>query len=137
MQGFSYASITQGFEYTWTWLDNRWINCSDYASATQGFQHASIWLKRICLNMTKKWLDKLFWLYQGSEYAWSKIHRVLNISPVFNDRVSNMPSLWIREGYTGRWIYLNKPEYALKIPQDAWICPNKSGFAWIYLIIPE
>ena len=36
----------------------------------------------------------------------------------------NMSRLWIREGYKGCWICLNKPEYALIISKYEWICFN-------------
>ena len=32
IQGSADASVTQGSEYTWTRLNNAWINCSDYGS---------------------------------------------------------------------------------------------------------
>ena len=51
----------------------------------------------IYLNMAKKCLNKLFWLCLGSKYAWSKFHRVLNMSPILN-----MPGLriWLVCDYT-------------------------------------
>ena len=58
-----------------------------------------------------------FWYASGSKYA----------------RAQNMARLWICEGYTGWWIYLNKPEYALIMPQYAWICLNNAEFVCIYL----
>ena len=58
-------------------------------------------------------------LWQGSKYAWSTFHRVLNKFPVLN-----MPGLRIRQGC----------EYA-RIAQGAeyaWICLNKAEFDWLY-----
>ena len=71
--------VTQGSEYVWIRLNNARINCSDR------------------------------WLWQGSEYAWSKFHRILNMLLVLN-----MPGLRIRQGC----------EYArvTKDAEDAWIC---------------
>ena len=46
----------------------------------------------ICLNMAQ-YMNKLFWLWQYSEYAWSKFHRVSNMPPALN-----MPGLWIWQG---------------------------------------
>ena len=87
----------------------------------------------IFLNMTEQCLGKLFWLWQGCEYAWLRIDRVLNIPQVLNASARNMARLWIFKGYTGCWIYLNAPEHTLEIPQYAWICRNNTGYALIYL----
>ena len=38
----------------------------------------------ICLNMDEECLNKLFWQWRGYEYAWSKLHRVLNMALVLN-----------------------------------------------------
>ena len=66
----------------------------------------------IYLNIPKypwKWLNKLFWLCQGSEYAWSSFmfNRLLKMPWVLN-----MSGLWIWhdcicKGYTESWICLN------------------------------
>ena len=52
-------------------------------------------------------------------------------------RARNMTMLWICKGYKGWGIRLNKPEYALTIPQYAWICLHSAEYLWIYLDIPE
>ena len=52
-------------------------------------------------------------------------------------RTQNMARMWIWEGHTGWWICLNKPEYALTMPQYSWICLDNAEYAWIYLNIPE
>ena len=87
----------------------------------------------ICLNMVEKCLKKLFWLWQGSKYVWSKFHRLLIMPPVLNARPWNMARFWICKGYTRCSVCLNKPEYAFKIPQYAWLCLNNAEYAWIYL----
>ena len=86
------------------------------------------------LNMTELCLHKLFWLYwlwQGSEYACSKFHKVLNMPPVFN-----MPGLgiWqvceyarVAKDAKYPWIRLNMREYALKmlnmiVNVESWLC---------------
>ena len=90
--------------YFWIWLNNAWINCSDYGRVVNILNH-----------------------------AWLRIDRVLNIPQVLNASARNMARLWIFKGYTGCWIYLNAPEHTLEIPQYAWICPNNTGYALIYL----
>ena len=72
----------------------------------------------VSLNMPKyprKWLNKLFWLCQGSEYACSSymFGRFLKIPPVLNK-----PGFWI-------WLYM--PQYALmslNTPEHGWILMN-------------
>ena len=66
------------------------------------------------LNMAEKCLNKLFWLWQDSEYACSKFDRVLNMSLVLSRaRARNMARFWICKGYMGCWISLTKLDYAL------------------------
>ena len=65
-------------------------------------------------------------LWQGSEYAWSKFHRVLN-----KPQVLNMPGFRIWQSLQR---VLNVPEYAL-ISQYAWICLNNTEYDWIYQYI--
>ena len=43
--------------------------------------------------MGEQFLNKLFSLWQGSQYAWSKFHRILNMPPV-----PNMSELGIWQG---------------------------------------
>ena len=72
---------------------------------------------------------------QGSEYTWLTFHKVWT-KPFGSKyvRAQNMivnmfvKRLWIFEGYTGCWICLNKPEYALIITQYAWICLNNAEY---------
>ena len=73
--------------------------------------HNSKYARFICmqalhhiLNMPEWCLNKLFWLWQGSEYVWPKVHRVLNMPPVLN-----MARFWICRSYTWCWICLNEP----------------------------
>ena len=74
-------------------------------------------------------------LVQGSEYAWICL---VNMSQGFKQassskyaRAQNMARLWICEGYTGNWICLNRPEYAVVMSQYAWICPNNAEYDWV------
>ena len=69
----------------------------------------------------------MLWLWQVFEYAFSSKYA----------RAWNKSRLWICEGCKGCLIYLNKPEYALIMPQYAWICFNDAEYAWICLHIPE
>ena len=50
--------------------------------------------------------------------------------------VWNIARLWICKGYTGCWISLKKPEYAL-MPWYTWRCLNNAENAWIFLHIPS
>ena len=59
------VSVTQGSDNVWIWMNNAWIS------------NASI----------------PFWLWQGSGYAWSKLHSVLKNPPVLN-----MPQLRMWKG---------------------------------------
>ena len=52
-------------------------------------------------------------------------------------RAQNMVRLWIFEGYTGCWICLNRPEYALIMSQYVWICHNNAEYDWICWHTPE
>ena len=96
---------------------------SAYVNVIQGSEYAWIWLNNAWINysMTGFWLCLVsfteFWYASGSKYA----------------RARNIARLWICEGYTGWWIYLNKPEYALIMPQYAWICLDNAEFVCIYL----
>ena len=72
-----------------------------------------------------------FWIYlvnfsQGFKYASGKY-----------SRAQNMTRLWICQGYTGKRICLNKPEYALIMSENAWICLNNAEYDWICWDIPE
>ena len=86
----------------------------------------------IYLNIPKypwKWLNKLFWLCQGSEYAWSSFmfNRLLKMPWVLN-----MARLYMQ----GLYRVLNMPEYGLICPSNAWICimsPSVSKHGWILL----
>ena len=82
----------------------------------------------IFLNISKhslKWLNKLFWLCQDSEYTWSSylFNKLLKIP-----RFLNMPEFWIWHGcicqcYTEFWICLNMAQYVSIIPE----CPLTSS----------
>ena len=96
----------------------------------------------ITLNILKypwKCLKKLFWLYQGSEYAWSSyvFHRLLKIPGVLN-----VPEFWIWHCctytcYTEFWIWLNMAQYASIMPEYASICLNFPQCLWTWLNIAE
>ena len=73
------------------------------------------------------WLNNALW--QGSEYAMSMFRRVLNRLPVLSMPV--LRRLGICKGFTGCWICLNKPEYALIMSQYAQICLNNAEYDWI------
>ena len=104
-----FSLIWQGSEYGFECnygmvLNIPWLRVCQvcaYASVAQGSEYAWIWLNNA--------------LKQGSEYAWSTFHRFLNKPPA-----QNMARMWICERYTGCWICLNKPEYALIMSQYAW-----------------
>ena len=91
---------------------------SAYANVTLGSEYA--WIR---INNA---------LRQGSKYAWSTFHRVLNRLPVLN-----MARLWICEVYTGWLICLNKPKYVLIMFQYAWICLNNVEHDWICRHVTE
>ena len=92
-----------------------------------------------------KCLNKLFWLSEGSKYAyWSyMLNRFLKMP-----RVLNKPGFWIwhgciYKGYAEFQICLImgpytsvKPQYALmslNIPEDGWILLNVPEYAWKWL----
>ena len=96
----------------------------------------------IPLNILKypwKCLNKLFWLYQGSEYAWSSyiFDRLLKMS-----RVLNVPGFWmwqscICRGYTELWKCLNMGQYASMMPEYTSIFLNMAEYCWMSLSMPE
>ena len=86
-----------------------------------------------------KWLNKLFWLCQGSEYTFLSymIGRLLKIPPVLNK-----PGFWvwhgcICKGYAEFQIFLIMAPYASITPEYAWICLNFPQYTWTWLNIPE
>ena len=79
---------------------------------------------------------KFLLLWQGSEYVWSTILRVLNKSSVLNMLGLRTLQGCEYEGYTGCWICLNMPNYPLIMSQYAQMCLNNSeydGICCIYL----
>ena len=75
---------------------------------------------------------------EGSEYAWSRFHRVLNKPMVLNIQwPQNMASLWICTCYTEWWICLNKLDYALIVPQHVSVCLSNAEYDWICRHITE
>ena len=78
---------------------------SAYVSLTKSFEYAWIWL-----NNARIW--------QGSEYAWLKFHRLLNVRLVLN-----IPGLRIWQGC--KYVRVTPgTEYALIMPQYTWVCLN-------------
>ena len=92
----------------------------------------------ISLNIpkyTRKCFNKLFWLSQGSEYAWSSymFEKLLKITPVLNK-----PGFWIWhdcicKGYTE----FQTSDYTWIIPEYASTCLNNAQYAWTLLNIAE
>ena len=85
-----------------------------------------------------KWLNKLFWLCQGSEYACSSymFDRLLKMPPVLK------AGFWIWHGcickcYAVFWICLIMAQYASITPQYASICFNVPQYTWTWLNILE
>ena len=78
------------------------------------------------LTMAGFWIC-LIKVSQGFEYA----------SDSKCARAWNMARLWICEGSTGCWIYLNIDEYSLIMPQYILMSLNNAKYTWIYLNIPE
>ena len=110
------------------------LNCNAVSVA----EYASI-----SLNMTKctwKCFNKLFWLCQGSEYAWSSymiIDRLLKMPLVLNK-----PGFWIWhgricKGYTEFRMCLIMAPYALITPEYASVCLNVPQYAWTWLNIAK
>ena len=103
--------------------------------------HLWVWLNMhqypwISLNLWK-YLNKLFWICQGCEYAWSsymfdkllKMPRVLNISR-FWMRIMRLYMQGLYRVIMSEYgsICLNVPEYAwtlLNVPEYTWKCMNK------------
>ena len=81
----------------------------------------------ISMNMPKypwKCLNKLFWIYHGSEYAWSSymLYRLLKVPQVLKK-----PEFWIShgaicKGYAEFRICLVMAQYASTIPEYASVC---------------
>ena len=95
----------------------------------------------ISLNIpkyTRKCFNKLFWLSQGSEYAWSSymFEKLLKITPVLNK-----PGFWIWhdcicKGYTE----FQTSDYTWIIPEYASTCLNTLNMpehCWILLNVPD
>ena len=70
----AYASVTQGFECTWIWPNNAWINCCEYDEVLNMSDQSFRWF----------WIYQLFWICQSSEYD-----KILNMRELL--RVLIMP----------------------------------------------
>ena len=86
-----------------------------------------------------KCLNKLFWLCQDREYAWSfdMFDRLLKMP-----RVLNKPRFWIRhgcvrKGYAEFRICLIMVSYASIMPEYALLSLNMPEHGWILLNVPE
>ena len=89
----------------------------------------------ISLNIPKypwKYLNKLIWLCQGTEYAWSSyiFDKTLKMS-----RVVNNPMAWLY--MQGLHRALNKSEYCSMCLSNTWICLNMHWFPSICLSIVD
>ena len=98
------------------------------------------YIKFLYMQALRFWicLKKLFWLWQGHEYDWSKFHSVLNMFLVLNfehvsgskfSRAQNMARLWLYKGYSELWIYLGKSQHDLIIPQYAGIWLSSTEYS--------
>ena len=95
----------------------------------------------VSLNMPKypwKWLNKLFWLCQGSEYACSSymFGRLLKMPPVLDK-----PGFWygtiVYARVTESSEYVCLAPYASVTPEYGSIFLNLPQYAWTWLNIPE
>ena len=91
----------------------------------QDCKHARTANLHVCKDYTRLWiwLNKLFWLWQGSEYASVKFNRILNMSSEYG-RIWNQAKLWICQAYMGFWTCLSKPEYVWMITFRIWQNPE-------------
>ena len=125
--------LWKGSEYSRILIMPGFYICKCY---TLNLPEYGIWLRIIpvetVLTMAGFWIY-VFKVSQGFEHTSVSKHA----------RAQNMASLWIWEGCSGCWIYLNKPEYALMMLQymlwQCWIYLNILAYIWInkVLYIPE
>ena len=101
-------AIREGF---WIFHDSEYVRFLHNASVTQGIEYGWIMSYGRVLNMPVQNLQG-FKKASGSKYA----------------RAQNMARLWIWKGYTGCWICLHLPEYALIMCQYVWICFNNAEY---------
>ena len=103
------------------------VSVAEYASISQNIPKY-LW----------KFLNKLFWLCQGSEYAWSSymFDRLLKMP-----RVLNVTGFWILHNYICKsYTVLNMSEYGLICLNNAWIYLNAPQYVWSWqhcLNVPE
>ena len=121
--GLSYSPLAA---HLWLWLNmhhsplvaHLWVGLN---------MHECPWISLNILNIPDfpwKCLNKLSWLFQGIEHAWSScmFHILLKM-----DQVLNQPGFWIwhgciHKGYAEFWIYLNLDQYASIMPEYTSIC---------------
>ena len=97
------------------------LNVAEYAS--------------ISLNMPKhpwKWLNKLFWLCQGPEYAWIILHDWQKMP-----RTLNKPLFWIWHVRIGLHRVLNMSYQGSICLNNARVCLNMAEYCWICLKMLE
>ena len=87
-------------------------------------------------------LIKLFWLRQGSEYAWSSfmLEKLLKMTLILNKPRFCIWHSCICKSYIEFWIYLIMASYASIIPQYALcltLCQNMAEYCWMSLNMPE
>ena len=143
-----YARILNFWGYTWCFFFWKYIEvlntCQDAIMEGfwifQDFKFARfLHIQVLCkfLNMPDfGWIMpefKLFWLWQRSEYAWSKFHKVLSLPPVLN-----MPGFGIWQGcelnmwgYTSCWISQN----ALIMLNNVSVYLNMPAYTWINRVL--
>ena len=96
----------------------------------------------ISLNMPKypwNWLNKLFWLCQGSEYVCSSymFDRLLKMPPVLNKQGFWIWDDCICKGYAEFRVCLIMTPYASLTPEYALMSLNMHKNRWIFLNVPE
>ena len=102
---FLYVSVTQSSKYTWLWLNNTLINCSDYGRILNipGQNLTGFW---ICLSVPNK---PRLGIWQGWDSQLGNMQELL--------RVLNNPE-WV-------WIHLSNASICVTMVEYAWIYMNK------------
>ena len=159
MPGFRIFIVVQGWPI-FVNISGFWVfQACHYAQASKfpGL-HRFVYFRKYDrgLNIRRNATKEGFWIFQNSEYFrflrmqalrfriclknCSDYGRVMNMTGFIGcwtssaskyARAPNMTRLWFCEGYSGLWICLDKPEYALVMSQYAWIWLNSAKYAWI------
>ena len=115
-EGYTELTYVVNMTGFWIWAGKQLRKGSEYSRIPNmpDFcickRHTRFW---ICLNMAE-YLNKLFWpfwLWQVSEYTWSKFQRILNMPPILN-----MLGLGICQGWEDARV-AKGAEYASRMPQ--------------------